>query len=65
MADLLEKPVAWHECNHLSGTLSLVEAGGAGGGQGRDATALADYVHRLYTAEALEELEADLEDVLE
>ncbi len=27
VADLPEKPVAWHECNHLSGTLSLVEAG--------------------------------------
>lgn len=27
VADLPEKPVAWHECNHLAGTLSLVEAG--------------------------------------
>jgi DNA-binding transcriptional LysR family regulator len=27
VAELSEKPVAWHECNHLAGALSLVEAG--------------------------------------
>lgn len=27
VAELPEKPLAWHECNHVAGALSLVEAG--------------------------------------
>jgi DNA-binding transcriptional LysR family regulator len=27
MAGLLEQPMAWYECNHVTGALALVEAG--------------------------------------